>query len=195
MKYRIIAVGLVILLLLSAAGCTNNPYTKPIKAPSQTESSGIGTASEDAEAPRETEAPGTDEQTDAESGDSGSGDPEETGSQEHSEEASETEAPENTEDPGSSEEPESAEGLSESSGEFSRALAKKNQEYRSEDAEISEIRIDPQPEKRWTVMVYMTGSNLESSLGAASADIAEMEDSGIDYSESNVILYTGGSTR
>ena len=80
-------------------------------------------------------------------------------------------------------------------GEYSRALAKKNQEFNSEDAEITDIQIEPGEEKPWTVMVYMIGSNLESALGAASNDMEEMAASGLDFSRTNLILYTGGSTR
>ena len=49
--------------------------------------------------------------------------------------------------------------------------------------------------KDFTLMVYMIGSNLESKLGSASADIAEMEDSGLSFDEVNLVLYTGGSAR
>ena len=78
---------------------------------------------------------------------------------------------------------------------YTRALAKKNQDFDPEDAEISEILIEPQEEKPWTVMIYMIGSNLESALGAGSADMAEMENAGLDFSRVNLVLYTGGSTR
>ena len=92
-------------------------------------------------------------------------------------------------------ETEQEEEITAAEGEYSRELAKKNQEFRPESAELTEIRIDPQKSQKWTVMVYMIGSNLESALGAASNDIAEMADSGIDLSDKNLILYTGGSTR
>lgn len=48
-------------------------------------------------------------------------------------------------------------------------------------------------ENRYTVMVYMVGSNLESEAAAASVDIVEMIDSGIDLSKTNVVIYAGGS--
>ena len=44
-----------------------------------------------------------------------------------------------------------------------------------------------------TVMIYMVGSNLESEAGAASYDIMEMMESGVDVAKNNVIIYTGGS--
>lgn len=48
------------------------------------------------------------------------------------------------------------------------------------------------PEKT-TVMVYMTGSDLESGSGAATSDIIEMMHSGLNTDEVNVLLFTGGS--
>ncbi len=79
---------------------------------------------------------------------------------------------------------------------YSRAIAKKNQEFNFEDAEITEIAPSlPMAEKHYTIMVYMIGSNLESRNGAASSDINEMLASGIDLTDTNLILYTGGSQR
>ena len=49
-------------------------------------------------------------------------------------------------------------------------------------------------EKNYTVMIYMNGSGLESGAGAASEDIREMEEAGIDFNTSNVVLMTGGSS-
>ena len=51
------------------------------------------------------------------------------------------------------------------------------------------------PVKDYTVMVYIVGSNLESRLGAATNDIAEMKEAGIDYGKTNLLVYTGGSRR
>lgn len=53
----------------------------------------------------------------------------------------------------------------------------------------------PQPARDYTVLVYMVGSDLESSNGCASADLVEMMRSGFDPSRTNVIVYTGGSQR
>ena len=49
--------------------------------------------------------------------------------------------------------------------------------------------------KKYTVMVYIVGSNLESRYGAATADMQEMKDAGLDYERSNLLVYTGGSRR
>ena len=51
----------------------------------------------------------------------------------------------------------------------------------------------PPPGKKLTVMVYMTGSDLEPSSMAATEDMAEMAASGIDLSENNLVVYTGGA--
>ena len=49
--------------------------------------------------------------------------------------------------------------------------------------------------KNYTVMVYIVGSNLESRYGAATNDIAEMRQAGLDYEKNNLLVYTGGSKR
>lgn len=46
-----------------------------------------------------------------------------------------------------------------------------------------------------TLMVYMTGSDLESSSAAATNDLQEMAESGIDLACANVVVYTGGAQR
>ncbi|MBR0397131.1 MAG: hypothetical protein IJI10_02575 [Eubacterium sp.] len=45
-----------------------------------------------------------------------------------------------------------------------------------------------------TLMIYMVGSDLESSGSAATDDMAEIAASGIDPSCTNVLIYAGGST-
>ncbi|MCL2047175.1 MAG: clostripain-related cysteine peptidase [Defluviitaleaceae bacterium] len=47
----------------------------------------------------------------------------------------------------------------------------------------------------YTIMVYMNGSDLESEFGAATDDLAEMLDSGLDSRNANVIVFTGGAHR
>ena len=46
-----------------------------------------------------------------------------------------------------------------------------------------------------TVMIYMVASNLESEMGAASLDINEMIQSGVDTSKTNVVIFTGGASQ
>lgn len=48
-------------------------------------------------------------------------------------------------------------------------------------------------ETELTLMVYITGSDLESGSGAATGDITEMIRSGIDLNKVNILLMTGGS--
>ena len=79
---------------------------------------------------------------------------------------------------------------------YTRELAKKNQVFDAQDAVIDKIASDlPAASKDYTIMVYMIGSNLETNSGSASADMREMEAAGLDYSKTNLILYTGGSMR
>lgn len=44
-----------------------------------------------------------------------------------------------------------------------------------------------------TLMIYMVGSNLESESGLATRDLYEMEESGVDLTKNNVLVYTGGT--
>ena len=53
--------------------------------------------------------------------------------------------------------------------------------------------LERQSKRDWTIMIYMIGSDLESLEGAATADIAEMLESGVDTDAVNVILLTGGT--
>jgi hypothetical protein len=47
----------------------------------------------------------------------------------------------------------------------------------------------------YTVMIYMNGSDLESEFGAATDDLVEMLDSGLDSRNANVLILTGGASR
>ena len=51
------------------------------------------------------------------------------------------------------------------------------------------------PTKPYTIMIYMNGSDLESDFGAATTDLVEMLDSGLDSRNANVIILTGGTNR
>ena len=82
---------------------------------------------------------------------------------------------------------------------YARALASKNQSQDPGSALLypadERDALSALPEKRYTVMVYMIGSNLESRLGNATKDMMEMEASGLDYTHNNLLVYTGGSRR
>ncbi|MCL2217644.1 MAG: clostripain-related cysteine peptidase [Defluviitaleaceae bacterium] len=47
----------------------------------------------------------------------------------------------------------------------------------------------------YTIMIYMNGSDLESEWGAATDDLVEMLDSGLDSRNANVLILTGGALR
>ena len=47
--------------------------------------------------------------------------------------------------------------------------------------------------RKLTLMIYMCGSNLESSYGSASADIQEMLDTDFDSEQVTLLVMTGGS--
>lgn len=51
----------------------------------------------------------------------------------------------------------------------------------------------PRDHRDHTVMVYLVGSDLETTGGCASADLHEMAASGFDPARVNVVAYTGGS--
>ncbi len=77
-----------------------------------------------------------------------------------------------------------------------RGLAQTGQVY---DPGNSALRfaegMTPASKKGFTVMIYMIGSNLESSMGKATADLEEISASAYDTQTVNVIVYTGGSRR
>ena len=49
--------------------------------------------------------------------------------------------------------------------------------------------------KPYTIMIYMNGSDLESDFGAATTDLVEILDSGLDSRNANVVILTGGTNR
>ena len=49
--------------------------------------------------------------------------------------------------------------------------------------------------KPYTILIYMNGSDLESDFGAATDDLVEMLDAGLEAKNANVIILTGGSNR
>lgn len=58
---------------------------------------------------------------------------------------------------------------------------------------VSELTSTTPSTIKKTVMVYLVGSDLESQSGAASMDIVEMMESGVDTSKNNILVYTGGT--
>lgn len=49
--------------------------------------------------------------------------------------------------------------------------------------------------KEHTIMVYMVGSDLETNYGAASLDLVEMMESGLNTEKANLVVYAGGAQR
>lgn len=81
-------------------------------------------------------------------------------------------------------------------GEYSKALAKRSQNSEKSDPRITMTGSMPEsPEKSYTVMIYMIGSNLESRLGNATKDLEEIEAADLSFDDFNVVVYTGGSAR
>lgn len=63
------------------------------------------------------------------------------------------------------------------------------------DVEAAGASIGVQDTKAYTVMIYMNGSDLESVGGAATADLLEILNSGVDTGMVNIIIFTGGTVR
>ncbi|MDR2939703.1 MAG: hypothetical protein LBV08_05210 [Clostridiales bacterium] len=63
------------------------------------------------------------------------------------------------------------------------------------DVGAASKNISKRKKKPYTIMVFMNGSDLESETGAATDDLIEMLDSGVDSKNLNLILFTGGSNR
>ncbi|MDR3239687.1 MAG: hypothetical protein LBT44_06320 [Clostridiales bacterium] len=63
------------------------------------------------------------------------------------------------------------------------------------DYKAAAASVSARSKKPYTIMVYMNGSDLESEEGMATADLAEMIESGMDSSKINLILFTGGTSR
>ena len=87
--------------------------------------------------------------------------------------------------------------MGEENQDYSRAAeAKRNVQV---DATTSALYAGPGfdklADKDYTVMVYVVGSNLESHYGAATNDMNEMIGAGLDYSKTNLVVYTGGAKR
>ena len=66
---------------------------------------------------------------------------------------------------------------------------------RGAEAAVFRDSIDRGGAKEATLMIYMTGSDLESSSAAATKDMQEMVQSAVDLNASNVIIYTGGTQK
>ena len=68
-------------------------------------------------------------------------------------------------------------------------------EFETWDVVKASNSVTKRDEKPYTIMVYMNGSDLESEDGAATDDLIEMLESGVDSKNLNLILFTGGANR
>lgn len=70
-----------------------------------------------------------------------------------------------------------------------------------ESGHIGDVDVQPQrvesseSAKPITLMVYMVGSDLEAATAAATNDLKEMEESGVNLSKVKLLVYTGGSPK
>ena len=78
---------------------------------------------------------------------------------------------------------------------YVKALDKKTLDVSAADAQLTPTGEQKPEKKRYTLMVYMVGSNLETAYSSATKDITEMLESGVDFSQVNIIVYAGGSKR
>ena len=71
-----------------------------------------------------------------------------------------------------------------------------SEELEEEDNKIERTEDETSVDKKnYTVMIYMVGSDLESDYNCASLDLQEIMASGVDTSDCNVVVYTGGCSR
>ena len=63
------------------------------------------------------------------------------------------------------------------------------------DYQTAAKKVPPRVKKPYTLMIYMNGSDLESEHGAATSDLAEMLQSGVNSKHVNIVLFTGGAHR
>ena len=85
--------------------------------------------------------------------------------------------------------------IDDDSGDLFREAEQKLQVQEETKAELFQISEVNTEKKDYTVMVYIIGSDLESRGGQATKDIEEMRRSGLDYENTNLVLYTGGARR
>lgn len=77
----------------------------------------------------------------------------------------------------------------------SKAIDYSSLEFAAWDVEKASAKISSRRQKPYTIMIYMNGSDLESENGAATDDLIEMLESGVDSRTVNIVLFTGGTNR
>ena len=79
--------------------------------------------------------------------------------------------------------------------EYRNAWQRKTTSVDVQDARLAQVQDITPKSKRYTLMVYMIGSNLESTIAAGTHDLEEMRSSGVDFEKVNVVVYAGGTKR
>ena len=74
-------------------------------------------------------------------------------------------------------------------------VSEAGQNTASGSSKVPETGQNTADEKEYTVMVYVVGSNLESRNGAATNDLIEMTNAGLDHDKTNLVVYAGGCKR
>lgn len=85
--------------------------------------------------------------------------------------------------------------IDDEAGDLFREADQKLQVQEEKRARLFPVREFRKEKKTYTVMVYIIGSDLESRGGQATKDMEEMRQSGLDYANTNLVLYTGGARR
>ena len=78
---------------------------------------------------------------------------------------------------------------------YDRAFGDKSIRASADDARLRPVGETEPRSTRYTLMVYMVGSNLESQNAAATDDLQEMLASKVDFSQVNLVVYAGGTKR
>ncbi|MDR1559541.1 MAG: hypothetical protein LBS84_07570 [Clostridiales bacterium] len=63
------------------------------------------------------------------------------------------------------------------------------------DYTVAAEKVQPRAKKPYTLMIFMNGSDLESENGAATSDLTEILQSGVNTENVNIVLFTGGASR
>jgi hypothetical protein len=63
------------------------------------------------------------------------------------------------------------------------------------DVKAASRHVYPQTHKPYTIMLYMNGSDLETESGAATDDLIQILESGLDSRNAHFIVFTGGTKR
>ncbi len=74
--------------------------------------------------------------------------------------------------------------------EYEKTLADSKQYFSAENCELNIVGDKAgHTGADYTLMIYITGSNLESQYGNATQDLFELEEAGIDYKKTNVLAF------